>query len=77
MSGVYSSRIFECPFFRWDRKGEVHCEGGVVSLPPKELLEYMNKYCGSIRGYHDCPIAMALFDYYERMERKEQKNEKH
>lgn len=68
MSTGYSSRNWECPFFKWDKKGAVYCEGGRVTLPPRELNEYIGRYCGSCRGWRDCPQARALTRYYERME---------
>lgn len=66
MSSGYSSRIWECPFFKWDEKRKVHCEGGKVALPGKEQTEYIEQYCASEQGWRECPLAKALEKYYER-----------
>lgn len=68
MSSGYSSRRFQCPFFRWDERKKVHCEGGVVCLPVPELHRYMDRHCSSGEGWKDCPIARALAEYNERKE---------
>lgn len=66
MSEGYSNRIWQCPFFRWDEKSKVHCEGGVVSLPKREYTDYIENYCAHITGWRGCPLARALNLYYER-----------
>lgn len=66
MSSGYSSRRFQCPFFTWDEKNKVHCEGGVIALPVPELRRYMDTYCAHMPGWKCCPIAKALNDYYDR-----------
>ena len=32
----YSNKTFACPFFTWDERLAVHCEGGRVTFPDKE-----------------------------------------
>lgn len=66
MSKGYSGRRFQCPFYKWDERQKVHCEGGVVGLPVPELRRYMDRYCSSLEGWKDCPIARALGEYYDR-----------
>lgn len=66
MSSGYSSRRFQCPFFKWDERKKVHCEGGVVALPVPELRRYMDRYCASLEGWKGCPLANALWEYYDR-----------
>lgn len=68
MSVGYSGRKFQCPFFRWDERQKVHCEGGAVCLPVPELRRYMDRYCSSLQGWRDCPIAKSLEEYYDRKE---------
>lgn len=66
MSDGYSSKRFKCPFFRWDEKGKVHCEGGVVSLPRPELRRYVEQYCANLQGWKQCPMARGMGEYYDR-----------
>lgn len=68
MSSGYSGRRFQCPFFKWDEKKKVHCEGGVVALPVPELRRYMDRYCACLTGWKDCPLARALEEHYDRIE---------
>ena len=66
---MYSKRLWACPFFRWDEREQIHCEGGVVSFPDRESCAgYAGKYCGSVQGWKDCTIAKSMADYYERTE---------
>ena len=63
----YSNKTFACPFFKWDEKLAVHCEGGRVTFPDKEAaLEYIDRYCGSPAGWRSCSVAASLLKYYER-----------
>ena len=62
----YSNRTWACPFFKWDDKRRVICEGGSVSLPKQEFAEYVDQYCADIQGWKNCPIAKSLAKYYER-----------
>lgn len=63
----YSSKTFTCPFFRWDERMCVHCEGGQVSFPDKEAAqEYIDQYCASPDGWQTCSVASSLLRYYER-----------
>ena len=42
----YSNRTFYCPFFRWDERTRVHCEGGKISFPdPEAALIYIAGHC--------------------------------
>lgn len=66
MSCGYSGRRFQCPFFRWDERKKVHCEGGVLALPVPELRRYMDSYCANMPGWKSCPIAKGLEEYYDR-----------
>lgn len=67
MSTGYSSRIWVCPFFRWDKRRQVYCEGGTVSLPDLETFqEFVNTYCAADKGWENCAIAKAMTEYYDR-----------
>lgn len=67
MSAGYSSRLWKCPFFRWDKPRQVYCEGGAVSLPDAiAFRRFVNTYCASDKGWESCAIAMAMMEYYER-----------
>lgn len=69
MSG-YSRRVWACPFYRWDEKRRIHCEGGsVLAMPDREsYLAYARQYCGSASGWRGCSIARALERQWERAE---------
>ena len=68
MSSGYSGRRFQCPFFKWDERKKVHCEGGVVALPVPELRRYMDRYCASLEDWEKCSFAGTLLEFYERDE---------
>lgn len=67
MSNGYSSRRYQCPFFKWDECRKVHCEGGVVSLPKGEFTGFVERYCACLSGWKKCPLAVALEAYYDRV----------
>lgn len=67
MSTGYSSRTWTCPFFQWDERRKVHCEGGGIAFTDGETFSaYAEKYCGSLEGWKACSIAAALLKQYER-----------
>lgn len=68
MSSGYTSRRFQCPFFKWDEKRKVHCEAGVIAMPLPELHQYMDDYCANHPGWKRCPLAESLGSYYDRQE---------
>lgn len=63
-----TSRQIQCPFFLWDEKKKLHCEGGVLTLPGKETNRYMDRYCAHMQGWKDCPIAKSLTAYYDSVD---------
>ena len=71
VSTGYSSKTWACPFFGWDEKRKVHCEGGCcVSLPDqKGCMDYTSRYCANLQGWTACTVAAALLDYYERTDK--------
>lgn len=67
MSEGYSGRVWACPFFHWDEKKKVHCEGGGVSFQRKgTFVEYADRFCGQVNGWEKCTIARALIEQYEK-----------
>ncbi len=63
----YSNKTFACPFFKWDERLCVHCEGGVVRFRDRrEAMEYIDRYCASVDGWEKCSLARSLLGYYER-----------
>ncbi len=66
----YWHKDWKCPFFKWDERQKVACEGRcVVSMPDrKSALSFMDRYCADLNGWRGCSIAKALLDYYDRKE---------
>lgn len=67
----YSNRTWICPFFKWDEKQRVHCEGGTITMPDKQAYKaYIDQYCSSC-GWGGCSMSATLMDYYERQDAEE------
>lgn len=65
----YSNRTWACPFYTWDERKKIHCEGGCLSFRDREgLAEYANRHCGSTEGWKGCTLAQSLMSYYDRQE---------
>lgn len=63
-----TSKTFLCPFYTWDEKTKVHCEGGRMSFKDRESAkEYIDRYCAG--DWRRCTVAAALLRYYERTEK--------
>ena len=63
----YSNKYWTCPFFRWDEKLNIHCEGGRIRFPDQRALnEYAQRHCASPDGWQTCSMAASLNQYYER-----------
>jgi len=64
----YSRRNWCCPFYRYDERFTVHCEGGsVFRLKDQEIFaSFADKYCGDVKGWAQCPIAAALWWLWEK-----------
>lgn len=62
MSMGYSNRVWRCPFFRWDKREEIHCEAGQVRTfhTQRELAAWAREHCGKESGWEACPTARAL-----------------
>jgi len=68
----YWHKAWSCPYFRWDDKQAVGCEGGKVKFPDKKSAAgYMGAYCASACGeWGRCGIAAMLTEFYEQEEKK-------
>ena len=65
----YSHKTWACPFFHWDERLCVRCEGGCMSFPDREALaEYADRYCANLQDWKSCTVAANLLKYYERTE---------
>lgn len=66
----YTKLYWICPFYRWDEKSCVHCEGGSkVTFPDVTTkMEFYRAYCAHATGWQTCSVAMSLNKYYERKE---------
>ncbi len=65
----WSNRTWTCPFFKWDERLCVHCEGGRMVFPDwKAATEYADRYCAAQSGWKACSVAASLLRYYERKE---------
>lgn len=63
----YSNRAWTCPFFRWDERLCVRCDGGCMNFPDRATLtEYADHYCASVEGWKGCTMAASLLKYYDR-----------
>ena len=62
MSMGYSNRVWKCPFFRWDKREEIHCEDGHAKVfqHQRELAAWAREHGGKETGWEVCPIAQAL-----------------
>ena len=67
MSHGYSNRIWVCPYFSWDERCTVHCEGGtrVRFAHYRTYADYVRTYCCDVDHWHRCSVAAALNKQYE------------
>ena len=56
----YSHKTWACPFFRWDERLCVRCEGGCMNFPDREAA--------NLQDWKSCTVAANLLKYYERTE---------
>ncbi len=65
----YSHLSWACPFFKWDEKQAVHCEGGKLIHPDQRAGKaYAAAFCANTAGWRDCTVARGLLEYYKRKE---------
>ena len=59
-------KTYECPFYRWEEKMKIHCEGGTVNFLSKGMRQHFTeRYCSNERGWKFCTIAGCLCRCYE------------
>lgn len=64
--------VYCCPFYSWEEKHKVHCEGGVMNfLDAEAMREYISQYCAQNPGWKKCTVAQNLQNTYERVENDE------
>lgn len=67
MSSGYSNRVWACPFFRWDERRKVHCEGGCVAFGRGSTFhDYADRYCANPKDWERCTVAASLVEQYEK-----------
>ncbi len=60
-----------CPFFTWEEKNCVHCEGAKLRFGTAEgRLDYARRFCANASGWKDCTLAQNLVREFERSEGK-------
>ena len=66
MSHYISPAYFNCPFYSWNSREKVHCEGGDVSVggAHEALREYQREYCCDVNGWRRCTVARMLLRHY-------------
>jgi hypothetical protein len=59
------NKTWKCPYFKWDGRREVSCEGGRIRFPDGRAAGgYMTAFCAG--DYRRCTVAQALEDFYAR-----------
>lgn len=67
----YWHKAWQCPYFRWDDRLVVGCEGGKLHFADKQsAVEYMGCFCAHKTEWKRCSIAANLTKYYDRRENK-------
>ena len=65
----YTHVNWVCPFFKWDERLRIHCEGGRQVYPDRQAArDYAQRYCTHMEGWKCCSVAENLLRYYERTE---------
>lgn len=69
--GLYRKRMWACPYFRYDEKACVTCEGGSkIRMPDIDsYIDYIERYCTSVNGWQKCSVAKNITDYYYAQEK--------
>ena len=64
----HSRRVWRCPYYKFDRKLEVHCEGGSVFRVADRAIfyEHANRYCSNAKHWERCQIAECLTKLYNK-----------
>ena len=72
----YWHKKWRCPFFIWDDREHVACEGKCKISFPDDVAakEFMEGFCASDPGWEKCAIAENKLRFYERKEKEERVN---
>ena len=63
----YSHWNWKCPYFRWDKKTDLHCEAGVLKFKDGDHKKsYAVRYCCNLSDWETCSLAAALSHFYEK-----------
>lgn len=61
------AKTWTCPFFKWEEKQKIHCEGGGPAFElPETFREFSNAYCASTENWRKCSLADALVRQYDK-----------
>ena len=64
--GYYRNEVFACPYYLWESKSAVKCEGGTIRMPDgAAALDYFWTYCCDVSGWRRCTVARAISRHYE------------
>ena len=65
MSGYWHMYVI-CPYFAWENKTAIGCEGKTVHRFPKGRMcrSYQEKYCAG--NWQECTYAKVMNEYYEQ-----------
>ena len=59
---------WQCPFFKWDEKQRIGCEGGILRFPSKGTCRaFAGKHCASADGWKHCTLANSMNEFYEEV----------
>lgn len=69
----YFPKLFICPYYKWDERLCVHCEGGKISFPDTQSANaYKESFCASSGGWEKCTVSLNLTKYYDRTQGEKQ-----
>ena len=70
-SACAEDKSIACPFYRWQDKNRIACEGttkhNTISLifgDSNAKLDHRARHCRSINGYKGCRVAQMLYQKY-------------
>lgn len=69
----YFPKLFICPYYTWDDRLSVHCEGGKISFHDTESANaYKENFCTCQSGWKKCTVSLYLTKYYDRIQGERQ-----
>ena len=64
-------KTWACPFWSWEEKLKVHCEGGNLVFPCMDSrVLFIDQFCACVPGWNNCCIAQNLLAHYENTHAK-------